>query len=225
MTPRKLSLLAVALVGCIRQPQQFATPTEEDPSIVFPLSVGEGLFEVKPRSATYDLDGDVLRALMIAGNDYIPPGIPDAPCWARLESLKYRFTRRDDVLFVYVSEDFARCGLKSEPIHSGAKYAIHTDGRILRRIIDGVDSDQAVWRLRAEDGGTVTVVAEPGVRPGPEDIGKPDSGILQVVTEPVTMPGWMILERVEGSQPVAEDSGVTLGDSWLPSPPTDVGHD
>ena len=106
-------------------------------SVIFPLSVGRGLVKVEAAEETMILDGEVLRALMIAANDYILPGIPNPPCWARPEALTYRFTRREDIIFVYVDENFARCGARSDPCIHGAKYAIGKDGRILRRVIDG----------------------------------------------------------------------------------------
>jgi hypothetical protein len=210
--------VAILLSGCIRKPQQFATPSENDTSVLFPVSVGRGLVEIEAEKATYDLDGEILRALMIAGSDYIPSGIRNPPCWARLESLDYRFTRRGDVIFVYVSEDFAHCGSKLIPMHSGAKYAISKDGRILRRVIDGIHDDEDVWRLKAPDGGTVTVITEPGAFPEFADLEKPDSGILKIVTGPVDMPGVMLFERPEGwTGPVEAEPGVIPGVTMLPA--------
>jgi hypothetical protein len=219
MMPRKLTfVVAIALSSCVRKPVQFSTPTEDDTSVIFPLSVGRGLVEVEARKETYDLmDGEVLRALTIAANDYIPPGIINPPCWARQEALTYRFTRREDIIFVYVDENPAYCGSMPTPLHSGAKYAISKDGRILRRVIDGVDVDHGVWRLKTPDGGTVTVVTEPGVIPNLEDLETPDSGVLKIVAEPVTMPGVLVFERREGSQPVEAEPGVIPGVTMLPA--------
>lgn len=213
-------ILATALVlsGCIRKPEQFSTPAGRDRSIVFPVSVGQGLLEVEARKATYDLDGEVMRALMIAANDYLPPGIPNPPCWARHEALTYRFTRRDDIIFVYIGENFAYCGGKPIPMHSGAKYAISKDGRILRRVIDGVDDADYLWRLKLPDGGTVTVATESFASPAPEDLVKPDSGILKVITGPVDMPGVMVWQRPEGwTGPVEAEPGVIPGVTMLPA--------
>ena len=217
MPSRKLIVAStLVLASCLRLPQRFTTPTDHDTSVLFPFSVGRELVEVNARESTYDMDGEVLRALMIAGNDYLPGGLSDPPCPARLESLDYRFTRRDDIIFVYITEDFAHCGVTLRPIHSGAKYAIHKDGRILRRIIDGVDEDNPVWRLKTADG-TITVVTEPGVRPEARDLGTPDSGILKIVTDPVDMPGVLIIEReADPSPPVPEGAGNELGASSLP---------
>jgi|GEM_PF-605671 len=217
MMPRKLLfVIALALSSCVRKPEQFWTPAGHDRSIIFPVSAGSGLVRVEAQKAAYDLDGEVLRALMIAGNDYIPPGIPNPPCWARLESLEYRFTRRDDIIFVYVTEDFERCGRKLKPMHYGAKYAISTDGRILRRVIEGVDEDDHLWSLKTPDGGTVTVATESHASPSLENLDKPDSGILKIITEPVTMPGVMVIEPIPGFVPIPESSDFPLGNTMSP---------
>ncbi|WP_224369312.1 hypothetical protein [Hyalangium versicolor] len=191
-------------------------PAGHDRSIIFPLSVGGGLIKVEEQQATYDLDGEVLRALMIAGNDYIPPGISNPPCWARLDALTYRFTRRGDIIFVYIDEDFDHCGIKLRPIHSGAKYAISKDGRILRRVIDGWDEEDHVWSLTTPDGGTVTVVTESRDKPTLEELDRPDSGVLMVTTEPVTMPGVIVLKAIPGYVPVPESSDFPLGNTMSP---------
>jgi hypothetical protein len=85
------------------------------------------------------LDGEVLRALMIVTNDLFPPDTSklDLSCRMRQQAHTFRFTRRDDIIFVYVNEDLAYCGRKTHAMDSGAKYAISKDGRILRRVIDG----------------------------------------------------------------------------------------
>ncbi len=219
MTPKKLLFVAaLSLSSCVRKPEQFATPAGRDRSIIFPVSVGRDLVEIEARKNTYDLDGEVMRALMIAAQDYIPPGIKNPPCWARYEALTYRFTRRDDIIFVYIGENFAYCGTNPRPIHSGAKYAIGRDGRILRRVIDGMDEDDHLWSLKTPDGGTVTVATESRDNiPELEDLEKPDSGILKIITEPVDMPGVLVWQRHEGSTgPVAAEPGVIPGVTMLP---------
>jgi hypothetical protein len=219
MIPRKLLFLTTLfLSGCVRKWEPFSVPAENDKSVIFPLSVGRGLVEVEAGKATYDLDGEVLQALTIVANDLFPPGTSHPPCWARREAHTYRFTRREDIIFVYVEENPAYCGRKLHALDSGAKYAISTDGRILRRVIDGMDDDHQVWSLETPDGGRVTVVTEPGVSPRLEDLGTPDSGILKIVTEPVDMPGVMVFEKIPGGdQPVPEGPGVVLGMSFLPA--------
>lgn len=213
----KIVLVAIILSSCIRKPEQFSTPAGRDRSIIFPLSVGQGLVEVAAQKATYDLDGEVMKALMVAANDYIPPGIRNPPCWAKHEALTYRFTRREDIIFVYIDENFAYCGRALEPMHHGAKYAISKDGRILRRVIDGFDEDDHVWGLKLPDGGHVTVVTESGGMPDLEDLENPDSGILKITTEPVDMPNVLVWERVEGwTGPVEAEPGVIPFVTMLP---------
>jgi hypothetical protein len=218
MMPRNLLFLtAILLSGCVRKPEPFSMPAENDRSVIFPLSVGRGLVKVEAREETYELDGEVLQALMIVANDLFPPRTSNPPCWARREAHTYRFTRREDIIFIYVEENPASCGRKFHAMDSGAKYAISKDGRILRRVIDGIDDDHDVWSLETPDGGRVTVVTEPGVSPDLEDLETPDSGILKIVTEPVDMPGVMVFEKVPGGdQPVPEGPGVILGMSMLP---------
>jgi hypothetical protein len=218
MKLRNLMSIAIVLSGCIRKPEQFSTPAGRDRSVTFPLSAGQGLIEVEARKATYDLDGEIMRALMIAANDYIPPGISNPPCWARHEALTYRFTRREDIIFVYIGENFAYCGSKRIPMHSGANYAISKEGRILRRVIDGVDEDDHIWSLETPDGGVVTVVTESHLVPELEDLEKPDSGILKIVTEPVNMPGVIVWQRPKGwTGPVEAKPGVIPGVTMLPA--------
>jgi hypothetical protein len=219
MMLRKLVLLApLVLAGCVRKPEPFSTPAENDKSVIFPLSVGRGIVKVEARGGTYELDGEVLRALMIVSNDLFPPGSSslDSSCWARQEAHTYRFTRREDIIFVYVDEDPEYCGRSHGAMDSGAKYAISKDGRILRRVI-GSEPDHVIWRLKVPDGGTMTVVAEAGVIPDLEDLGMPDSGILKIVTEPVDMPGVLLFERPEsGSEAEEAEPGVIPGLTMLP---------
>ncbi|HYO59121.1 hypothetical protein [Archangium sp.] len=218
MMPRiLLFVFSIVLSGCVRKPEPFSTPAESDNSIIFPLSVGNGLVEVKARENTYVLDGEVLRALMVVSNDLFPPGVSNLPCRSRQEAHTYRFTRRGDIIFVYVDEDLAHCGRRFIAMDSGAKYAISKDGRILRRVI-GSEPDHVVWRLMTPDGGTVTIVTEPGILPDLEDLETPDSGILKIVTEPVDMPDVMVFKRREGrSQPVEAEPGVIPGVTMLPA--------
>jgi hypothetical protein len=187
---------------------------EDDKSVIFPLSVGRELVRVEARENTYVLDGEVLRALMIVANDLFIADTSIPPCWARREAHTYRFTRREDIIFVYVHQNPAYCGRKYPALDSGAKYAISKDGRILRRVIDGMDADDQVWSLETPDGGRVTVVTGPGVIPDQEDLETPDSGILKIVTEPVNMPGVMVFEPP--GEPVAAEPGVIPGVTMLP---------
>jgi hypothetical protein len=221
MTVREWILpVIIALSGCARAPGTLSTPVENDLSIIFPVSTGQGLVTVGERGMTYQLDGEVLRALRLVEQDLFPPVGSERPCWANPEAHTYRFTRQGDIIFVYVEEDLAYCHRQAPAMDSGAKYAISVDGRILRRVV-GSEPDHGVWRLKTPEGGTVIVITEPGVVPGPKALETPDSGIVKIVTEPVDMPGVVIFERPEGAGEAQEaEPGVI---PWLTMLPGDAG--
>ncbi|HEX8433693.1 hypothetical protein [Archangium sp.] len=220
MKLRSLISLAIILSSCTRRWEPFSTRPEQDRSVIFPLSVGGGLVEIKAEEKTYELDGEVLRALMIVSNDLFPPDTSqlELSCRARQQAHTFRFTRREDIIFVYVEENPASCGHGVPAMDSGAKYAISKDGRILRRVLDAIDEDDHIWSLKTPDGGTVTVVTESGDIPDLEDLEKSDSGILKIVTEPVDMPGVRVWQPREGSRGpmAAEEPGVIPGVTMLP---------
>ncbi|MCY1034049.1 hypothetical protein OV207_21525, partial [Corallococcus sp. BB11-1] len=111
---------------------------EQEPSLSFPSFFDSGAVEPMGDSGRmYELDGSVLRALSIATTDFLPPPTPSTPCWDRAESHRYRILREQHVIFIRIEEDPAACGRQVAALHSGAKYAIHEDGRLLRRILDG----------------------------------------------------------------------------------------
>jgi hypothetical protein len=58
-------------------------------------------------------------------------------CGNRQEAQRYRVIRQGNIIFVRIDEDTAFCGGGYLSLDSGAKYAISTDGRILRRLVDG----------------------------------------------------------------------------------------
>jgi hypothetical protein len=165
MMRRKLFLtLAAVLSGCLRNSFPAPAPVEDDPSIRFPV-VSEGVVvEVGTQGQPYDVDGDVLRALMIAANDLLPPGAPNPPCHHRLESQRFRVMRQGNIFFVFIDENPAACGRSYPALDSGVKYAISTDGRILRRVREGQEGE-AAFGLETPDGGRPKVRAEPGVSP------------------------------------------------------------
>ncbi|QSQ21234.1 hypothetical protein JY651_39565 [Pyxidicoccus parkwayensis] len=156
--------------------------------MTFPLNIPGDTVKVGGSGQAYDLDGVVLRALMIAADDLFPPGAPPTDCRNKREAHSWRLIRQGDVIFVYVQEDPAFCGRTFPAMDSGAKYAISTEGRILRRVVDGIDEDDAIWRLKTPDGGSVTVIAEPGAIPDVNALEAPDSGILKVIREPDEAP-------------------------------------
>jgi hypothetical protein len=176
--------LAVILAGCAQHRGPPPVPVEDDPSIVFPPPSAQAPVQVGSGGVPYELDGVVLRALMIAANHYRPPGGKDQPCWVRQEAQRYEIIRQGDIIFVDISEDLAFCGLAYISLDSGATYAISTDGRILRRV-DGAHPDRIMGSvsppqdmpppLPAEqhDGGT-TGPTSPVPSPAPPPV--PDGG-------------------------------------------------
>jgi hypothetical protein len=130
-------LLVVALAGCgyLKSLFPHQAPLKDDTSIVFPRFFERIPVEVGAEGGTYEMDGEMLRALTIAANDYLPPGDKNLPCPSRRESQLYRVIRQGNIIFVYIHENFRYCGRQYPVRHSGSRYAISTDGRILRRLI------------------------------------------------------------------------------------------
>jgi hypothetical protein len=122
------------------------------------------------------LDGVVLKAIMIAMNDYVRPNDREQICWGSPEAHRYRVIRTENIIFVRIVEDLEVCGLQYVVVDSGAAYAISTDGRILRRVFDGgLERGFAPVvpnRSMQQDGGSAPV------NPAPPDAGSsvPDGG-------------------------------------------------
>jgi hypothetical protein len=203
-------LPVLVLTGCARRPEPLSAPVMNDRSVTFPLSSAREVVKVGAPGRVYELDGEVLRAVEVAANDLFPPGLPVTSCRNKREAHTFRFSRQEDIVFIYIDEDPAYCGRRYASLDSGAKYAVHTDGRILRRIVEGIDADDGVWRLKTPDGGVVTVITEPGVIPDVASLGAPDSGVLKVITEPVDTSGVPVIARPEGeSQTEVAEPGST----------------
>ena len=130
-TKRLLLGLAVTLTGCARSHRQPIPP--EDLSVRFPDFYARSVITVGADGKAYELEGVTLRALLIATNDFLPPGGENPPCRDRPEAHRYRVIRQGDIIFVQIEDDDAFCGLKYLSLDTGARYAISTDGRILRR--------------------------------------------------------------------------------------------
>jgi hypothetical protein len=123
------------LCGCVKAHRP--TLVEAEPSLAFPSFFTAHEDAVGVPGRTYILDGTVLRALSLAISDFLPPQNASTPCWDRPESHRYRMIRERGAIFVRIEEDPAACGRQVPALHSGARYAISEDGRLLRRIIDG----------------------------------------------------------------------------------------
>src|SRR5690348_8949525 len=73
----------------------------------------------RDEAGPYELDGVVLRAIMIAANDFLPPALDKTPCLARPEAYQYRVIRQGDIVFVHIMEDLEHCGLQYIAVDSG----------------------------------------------------------------------------------------------------------
>ncbi|RKG84264.1 hypothetical protein D7W82_22785 [Corallococcus sp. CA049B] len=100
------------------------------------------------------LDGNLLRAVQVAMEDFFPKQSKDTPCWGRPEAYRYRVIRQGDVFFILIHEASDACGNTFIGVDTGARYAVSLDGRILRR----------------------SVGAEPEASPVPPDV---DAGVLE----------------------------------------------
>ncbi|MBU8895611.1 hypothetical protein DRW03_19965 [Corallococcus sp. H22C18031201] len=141
--------------ACARRPEPLSAAVVNDRSVVFPGESEAEAITVGQPGVSYSLDGDVLRALVIVANDLFPPGTRAASCPKRMEAQTYRVVRKGDVIFVFIEENLAACGRRFPAMDSGAKYAIGADGRILRRVVDGLDEDDANWfAVTPGDGGS-----------------------------------------------------------------------
>lgn len=154
--------------GCARSPFPPAVAVENDRTIAMPRFYDRPAITVGEGGNYYELDGEMLRAVLIATNDFLPPRVHNLPCGSRLDAQRYLVNRRDNVIFVYIYEDEGYCGGGYVALDSGVKYAISADGRILRRVFDGQPEEPLEWLT--PDGGVRGVPAKPGVVPGYEPI-------------------------------------------------------
>jgi hypothetical protein len=181
-TQTPLLVLACALTTCVLRPGPRPVPVENDRSIVFPQFFEQAAVEVGAQGAPYELGGVVLQAIMIAANDFLPPSAKERPREDRQEAHRYRVIRQGNVIFIRIDEDPAFCGGGYVPLDSGAKYAISTDGRILRRVVDG--EPEFPLEAATPDAGTPPVPGElldsssldAGPLPGSLDGGRPGEG-------------------------------------------------
>jgi hypothetical protein len=153
-------VLVVFLTNCAKPPSYHPVPVENDKSIVFPQFFDQPPVNVGAGGGLYQLDGVVLRAIMIAASDFLPP--PDdkeQPCWRRWEAQQYRVVRQGEIVFVRIDDNLEFCGLNYISLDSGVEYAISTSGRILRRIFDAdpIDSPSPA----APDAGTHAIPTNP----------------------------------------------------------------
>ncbi|MBZ4377143.1 hypothetical protein [Corallococcus sp. AS-1-6] len=145
---------------------------EDDFSIAFPPFFAQPAVSLGTEGTVYELDGDTLRALTVAARDLLPPRDAPVSCGSRWESQQYRVVRQGDVIFIRIDEDPKACGRTQPALDSGASYAIHRDGRILRRLIDGQPDVS-----KPEDAGVPATPGEPGSA-APDALGDGPSPVL-----------------------------------------------
>lgn len=128
----RFSLIAVSVLvlslGC---PMRTAF-RQEDLSIKMP--------RFDPPTGTTIVDGPILQALRIAADDFLPAACNPQACTDTLPAYRYIAFRRGDIIFVRIEGNPSYCG-EQHSLDAGARYAISTDGRILRRLLDGEADD------------------------------------------------------------------------------------
>jgi hypothetical protein len=138
----RLRTPSLALTVLLSSCALFKKPAlQEDTSIRFPNFHEHFATIIGETGKPYELDGATLRALTIAANDFIPPNGRERQCWERQEAHSYRVIRQGDIIFVQIGPDSRACERRVIPLDGGVKYAISTDGRILRRLFDGEPED------------------------------------------------------------------------------------
>ncbi|GMU04961.1 hypothetical protein [Corallococcus caeni] len=158
---RRLLLVGALLcTGCMRRE---ANPSDvlvsEDRSIVFPEMFTREALSVGVPGQPYVLEGGLLRAVLVAADDFLPRAREGRSCWSRREAHRFWILREGDIAFVRMDLDPRACESGGLPLDGGATYAVRlSDGRILRRLHDG-----------EPDGPTVPGSADAGVSAGPSD--------------------------------------------------------
>ena len=188
MRTRHLPLALTLLLSSCALFQRATPPVEEDTSIRFPEFYEQFATRVGEGARPYELDGAMLRALSLAANDFLPPDGRERPCWERQEAFSYRVIRQGSLIFVRISPDPAACGSQTLSLDGGARYAISTEGRILRRLF-GAEPDRFDPALQAAEkqqpvGTPVpdSQVGDTSGEPSPDlparapDAGTPDAG-------------------------------------------------
>ncbi|CAM4378131.1 hypothetical protein [Corallococcus exiguus] len=149
------------LAGCLGGQGARPADWEGDRSIAFPPFYLQSAVQVGGEEQAYVLDGNLLRAVQVAMDDFFPKRSKDTPCWGRPEAYRYRVIRQGDVFFILIHEAPDACGNAFIGVDTGARYAVSLDGRVLRRSVGAEpevplappDMDAGVLEGVALDGG------------------------------------------------------------------------
>jgi len=193
-TKSLLLALAFLLSGCALFAKTAPEP-EEDTSIRFPEFHARPATLMGGQGQPFELDGVTLRAIAIAANDFNPPKGGTRECWEKQESHRYRVIREDEVIFVEISLDTSACG--HGILDGGVKYAIRSDGHILRRLFDGEPEPQS---------------SEVSGREGSSEQGTPvpdsEVGSTAMGTGPGLPPSWLQRAAPDAGVPAPGDAGL-----------------
>ncbi|HYO53805.1 hypothetical protein [Archangium sp.] len=183
---------------------------EDDRSIAFPEFFERAPIKVGAQGEPYELDGEMLRAVMIAANDFLPPNGHDRSCLEKQEAHRYRAIRQGNIIFVQISFNPAYCEYKYFILDGGVKYAISTDGRILRRLFDGEPEDLSPDAGEQEIRGTPV----PDSQVGSTHWGKTDPNL------PASWFDGGTRRPASESPPTVPDGGVQAPDGGSPGVPS-----
>lgn len=156
--------LLLLLAGCLRTPSRL--PLEEDPKIRFPSFQESSVVKMDAEKGPHEMDGVLLKAIMIAARDFLPSSSSEQPCWLQPEAYRYRVVRQGEIIFVWIDEDLAKCGRNIPSMDSGAAYAIGTNGRILRWLLGSQTGELLGLDTWARDGGVMGTSTEVGSATG-----------------------------------------------------------
>ncbi|WP_223641844.1 hypothetical protein [Corallococcus sp. EGB] len=171
---RRLLLVgAVLCVGCLRRE---ANPSDslavEDRSIVFPNMYAHEVLEVGAPGQPYSLDGSLVRALVVAVDDFLPREQEGRSCSSRREAHRFRVLREGDIVFIRMDLDPRACEPGGLLLDGGVTYAVRlSDGRILRRLHDGEPDGQGI--PGGSDAGVSGNPSDPSIPVGDTSWGEP----------------------------------------------------
>lgn len=119
-------VLAIAWPYCVKEPPDWYL--HQDRSIKMP--------DFHDPAPAYVVDGAELQAIRVATDDFLPASTAPTSCAYTQAAHLYQIIRRDDIIFVRITANPRACGGQGYALDGAGRYAISTDGRILRRILD-----------------------------------------------------------------------------------------